>query len=117
MVVETTIVSEKLRIAAGEGESTEGIALDDEALDRVISPTSLALLRAIVAEDPGSIRATAAAVDRDVKNVHENLMELSRLGVVEFEWDGNARKPRIPYDELVVSVPLPRGGDDSDDAG
>jgi predicted transcriptional regulator len=108
LVVETTTVSETLRIAAAEG-STEGIALDDEALDRVVSPTSLALLRAIVAEEPGSIRATAAAVDRDVKNVHENLMELSRLGVVEFEWDGNARKPRVPYDELAVSVPLPEG--------
>jgi predicted transcriptional regulator len=115
-LVERTTIMAELRITTADDAGEGALALDDDALSRALSPTSLELLRAIAAEEPGSIRATAGAVGRDVKNVHENLMALSRIGVVELEWDGNARRPRVPYDELVVSVPL-RGESDPDSSG
>jgi predicted transcriptional regulator len=95
--------------ADGPHDADEGVTtltVPRPALPRVLAPTNLDLLRAIRTEEPDSIRETAAAVDRDVKNVHENLMELSRLGVVEFEWDGRARRPVVDYDAVSVSVSL-----------
>lgn len=96
---------------AADGEGSDTLDLDEAAVSQVMRPTTIALLRTIVAENPESIRATAEAVDRDVKNVHRNLMDLSRLGVVEFEWEGRARRPVVPYDELSVSVPLRPDGE------
>lgn len=47
-------------------------------LHRALAPTNLTLLRVIVRKQPESIRATARAVDRDVKEVHRNLNELEQ---------------------------------------
>lgn len=71
-------------------------------------PRTVELLETIRAEEPESIRATARAVERDPKNVHEELTQLSRLGVVQFEQDGRGKRPVFPYREVVIDLPFDR---------
>ena len=90
------------------------LVLEDEAdLQRLLSPANLTLLRAIREHDPESMRATAALVDRDFKEVHRNLTELEALNVVEFEADGRSKRPIVRFDEIDVQVSLePEESDD-----
>lgn len=92
---------ERLRRAeAGETgaaiEQDERFILNFESyddLDRLMRTANLELIEVIVADQPSSIRETATAVDRDYREVHRNLEELESLGVVEFEDDGQRKRP------------------------
>ena len=50
----------------------------------VFTDSTLALLRALNVHEPASIRETACLVERDKKNVHDQLRKLAAYGVVEF---------------------------------
>ena len=82
---------------------------DEAALARLLSARNLELLRAIASEDPESIRALARTVDRDVKNVSTALDDIEALGLVEFERDGQAKRPTIWYDDIEIAVDLRSG--------
>lgn len=62
-------------------------------VERLMRTSNLALLEAIVNDQPESIRQTAEAVDRDYSEVHRNLKELEALGVIEFQEDGASKQP------------------------
>lgn len=79
-----------------------------DLLFETFTPLTMEILRTIADAEPNSIRETARLVDRDVKNVHDELMRLERLGVVRFDRDGQAKRPVLPYDELVISLPFDR---------
>lgn len=79
---------------------------DPEDLHRVTRPKNLELLRAIARERPEGIRATARLVGRDVRQVHRNLEELADLGLVEFEENGQSKRPTVWYDEIDIQLPL-----------
>lgn len=84
----------------------ERVYNDPDELHRITRPKNLELLRTIARERPASIRETARFVERDVRQVHQNLEELEQLGLVEFEETGNAKRPHVWYDELNVELPL-----------
>lgn len=88
----------------------ERVYNDPDELHRITRPKNLELLRTIVRERPASIRETARLVGRDVRQVHENLEELERLELLDFEETGRAKRPQVWYDEITVELPL---GDDS----
>ena len=79
---------------------------DIQDLHRVTRPKNLELLRAIVREEPASIRETARLVERDVRQVHRNLEELEELGLIEFEANGRSKRPTVWYDTIEVDLPL-----------
>ena len=81
-----------------------------DLLFETFTPRTMALLETIADDAPESIRETARLVDRDVKNVHEELSELERLGVIRFETTGRAKQPIFPYEEIVISLPFDRDG-------
>ena len=62
-------------------------------VEQLMRSSNLELLKAIVDEDPESIRQTADTVDRDYKEVHRNLSELESLGVIEFVEEGGSKRP------------------------
>lgn len=95
-------------LAAGENvEDRHVLVLDDEAdLQRLLSPANLALLRTIREHEPESMRAAAALVDRDFKDVHRNLTELEALNVLEFEANGRSKRPVVRFDAIDVEVSL-----------
>jgi len=92
-----------------DAESSPTIAFEsyDELL-ATFTPQTLELIDAIRNEDPRSINETARVVDRDVKNVHEELGRLARLGVIYFEEDGQSKRPVVWFDELVINLPFER---------
>lgn len=79
---------------------------DIETVFEMFTPQTMELLEAVATHDPASIRETARLVDRDIKNVHEELSELGRQGLIEFVDDGNAKQPVFPYEELIISLPF-----------
>lgn len=75
---------------------------DETLLAETFNEQTYTLLNAILDEEPSSIRETARLVGRDKKNVHEELTTLEALGVIRFEQDGQSKRPRFPYDDLVI---------------
>lgn len=94
----------------------ERVYNDPDELHRITRPKNLELLRTIARKQPESIRETARFVERDIRQVHQNLEELEGLGLVEFEETGNARRPCVWYDELNVELPLADDTSENPDA-
>lgn len=96
--------------ALKRGESTDQpdtiSFVDMQSLFETFNPLTIELLKAINAQNPESIRETARLVERDVKNVHTELSELARLGVIRFEKEGRGKRPVFPYDRLQFDVPF-----------
>ena len=81
-------------------------------LMETLTPRVLDLIEAIRREEPASINETARVVDRDVKNVHEELSRLAQLGIIFFEQDGQSKRPVVWFDELLINLPFgPEAGD------
>jgi predicted transcriptional regulator len=119
--------AERLRRAEA-GEEGEAIEQDVrfilnfeeyEEIDRLMRTSNLELIQAIATEHPDSIRETAAIVDRDYSDVHRNLSELESLGVIEFESDGQGKRPilRRGASNVDVSIQFPQSADDGEAPG
>ena len=81
-------------------------------LMETLTPRVLDLIEATRRDGPASINETARVVDRDVKNVHEELSRLAQLGIIFFEEDGQSKRPVVWFDELVINFPFdPEAGD------
>ncbi|WP_256545615.1 HVO_A0114 family putative DNA-binding protein [Halobellus inordinatus] len=81
-------------------------------LMETLTPRVLDLIEAIRREEPTSINETARVVDRDVKNVHQELSRLAQLGIIFFEEDGQRKRPVVWFDELVINLSFdPEAGD------
>ncbi|WP_137284604.1 HVO_A0114 family putative DNA-binding protein [Halorussus salinisoli] len=76
---------------------------NEKQLDKVFNERTYTLLRVIRDQQPQSIRETARLVDRDVKNVHEELTKLEALGIIQFDENGQSKRPIFPYDDLIIS--------------
>lgn len=84
------------------GEPTTVTFANERQLGEVFNEHTYRLLRVVREEQPDSIRETARLLDRDVKNVHEELTTLEALGIVRFEEDGQSKRPIFPYDDLLI---------------
>lgn len=77
-----------------------------EELMGSLTPSVLELIGAIRREEPDSINEAARVVDRDVKNVHEELTHLAQLGIIYFEEEGRSKRPVVWFNELVIVLPF-----------
>ncbi|RLM88468.1 transcriptional regulator [Haloarcula sp. Atlit-7R] len=77
-----------------------------DQLAQVLTPRAIDLLQAIAQEEPASIREATRLVNRDIKQVSENLERLEEYGIVEFVNEGRAKRPVVPYDEIDIQLPL-----------
>lgn len=106
--------------ALDRGETPEPhfeVVFEDPAdIHRVTRPRNLELLRTIVQHEPDSIRETARLVDRDVRQVHDNLAELEALHLLEFEEDGRRKRPTVWYDSIELDLSLTSSGTTRDEA-
>lgn len=103
------------RLESGDDpEDIHVLSLQDEkSVARLFSPANMQLLRTIARDQPESMRATARLVERDIKDVSRNLNELETLGVIEFEQQGRAKRPIVPYDDIDVHLSLSPPQDES----
>ena len=75
-----------------EADSTPTLSFTSyDDLMATLTPSVLDLIEAIRRDEPGSINETARVVDRDVKNVHEELDRLAQLGIIFFEDEGQRK--------------------------
>ena len=98
------VAAQKRLERAEAGETGEAIEQDTRFIlnfeeysdiDQLMRERNLRLIEAIVEHEPDSMQAAAAAVDRDYREVHRNLRELESLGVIEFEDDGQRKRPQL----------------------
>jgi len=78
-----------------------------------LTPRVLDLIEAIRRDEPASINETARVVDRDVKNVHEELSRLTQLGIIFFEEDGQRKRPVVWFDDLVITLSFDQAAGDT----
>jgi predicted transcriptional regulator len=90
---------------AEEGERRITFESTDE-LGRVFSPRAIDLLRTITRERPESMREAARLVDRDIKDVSRNLDRLEEYGVIQYDSDGQSKRPVVPYDDIQIDLGL-----------
>jgi len=111
-----TVESDKHSDESGTDHPTVSFP-DVDTATAVFTDSTLALLRALNVHEPSSIREAARLVDRDKKNVYDQLCKLAAYGVVDFVEEGNAKRPVVAYDEIVFdfAVSLDSEEDRSDE--
>ena len=79
---------------------------DASRLQRVLTPRRLELIRSLLEGSADSIRDLADRLDRDVRQVHDDVDLLNEYGIVRFHEDGTAKGPFIPYETISIEVEL-----------
>ena len=104
------------RLADGDTTDTPPrlTVADYDELAATLTPQTLELIETVRREAPENVTQTARLVDRDVKNVHEELTRLAALGIVDFESVGRRRRPTVWFDELRISLPVAPDGERGD---
>jgi predicted transcriptional regulator len=88
---------------------------DASRLQRILTPRRLELVRSLIDAPAESMRGLAGRLDRDVRQVHDDLQLLSEYRIVHFREADGAKKPHIPYDTVKIEVELSKSlGDASD---
>jgi len=88
---------------------------DASRLQRILTPRRLELLRSLMDAPAESIRDLADRLDRDVRQVHDDLQLLSEYRIVHFREEGSAKKPFVPYETVKIEVELSKSlGDTSE---
>ncbi len=82
-----------------------------EAVRTLLTPTRLALLRAIRARHPGSVYELAGQLKRDLKNVQQDLRLLEEYGLVRLTKSRRVGKrrvkvPRAPFDAIALKIAI-----------
>ena len=73
-----------------------------ETLLSVLSPRRLDLLRVLHELGPSSVRALARKLNRDYKNVHQDVTLLERAGLVQRKGE----KVNAPWDRIIAEIRL-----------
>ena len=79
---------------------------DFETMGKVLTGTRLSLLAALRDRRPKSIQELAKIVERDFKNVYQDIIFLEEFGLVTLDRTGVRRpsNPRAAFDELVLAA-------------
>ena len=82
-----------------------------EAARNLLTPNRLALLRTVRSGRPGSIYELAKMVDRDLKNVQDDLRILERYGLIRMtdttrSGKRRVRVPRSLFDQIELKIAI-----------
>ncbi len=73
---------------------------------KVLTEKRLELLKMIKDKKPASVYELAKIVDRDIKNVLEDLTYLKELGLVEITETRDKKIPHVDYDKIAFEVAI-----------
>lgn len=79
---------------------------DASRLQRILTPRRLELVRSLMDESADSIRALADRLDRDVRQVHDDVQLLSEYRIVHFTEADGAKQPSVPYETVKIEVEI-----------
>ena len=80
-----------------------------DALRRVLTEKRIELLHLIRLHHPESIYELAKIANRDLKNVHEDLLILKEVGLLSLEELGDERgrvQPKVEFDTLKIEIAI-----------
>jgi len=97
------------KIMAGEKVSRKkGLYFENlDAMRKVLTPKRLELLHTVKEKRPQSIYELAKVMNRDLKNVTQDLAFLERLGLVELKKTKDKRAkttPSVEYDKILLEI-------------
>jgi predicted transcriptional regulator len=106
------------RLERGESaDSTPTLSFHSyDDLMSTFTSSTLDLIAAIRREQPASMNEAARVVERDVKNVHDQLTRLESLGVIYFAEEGQSKRPVVWFDDLVIDIPFDEESEPADRA-
>lgn len=70
----------------------------------VFTKKRMELVRAIMNHEPQSIRELANEVERDVKNVFDDLKILQNVNIINFQDCGNCKKPVVAKKTIIFNL-------------
>ena len=83
---------------------------DATRLQRLLTPRRLELVRSLMDAPAESMRDLAERLDRDVRQVHDDLQILNEYRIVHFREEDGAKKPFVPYNTVRIEVELGLSG-------
>ena len=89
---------------------------DASRLQRILTPRRLDVVRSLMGAPAESMRDLADRLDRDVRQVHDDLQLLNEYRIVHFREEGGAKKPYVPYDTVTIEVELTKPLDDASES-
>jgi len=89
---------------------------DASRLQRILTPRRLELVRSLMDAPAESMRALADRLDRDVRQIHDDLQILNEYRIVHFREEDGAKKPFVPYDTVTIEVELTTSLDDASES-
>jgi predicted transcriptional regulator len=96
------------RIPKGPREEVGFTSLD--AARNFLTRERLALLHTIRSRHPGSLYELAKMVDRDFKNVQEDIRILERHGLVRISKEPRGKRkvkvPQVPFEEIALRIAI-----------
>ena len=82
-----------------------------ESLARVLSDKNRLLLDLIIEQQPQSLAELEALSGRAKSNLSRTLKSMERFGLVELlKGEGGTLRPRVPYGEIRLDLPMGRAG-------
>ncbi len=92
------------------GKKKPGIYFENlETMRKAITVQRLKILKVIKAEHPASIYRLAKMLDRNLKNVSDDVHYLADLGLIELEKTKDGREkttPTVNYDKILLEIPV-----------
>lgn len=70
--------------------------------DEVLTPKRRELIETLRTTDADSVRALARELGRDKGQVSRDLGALAEHGIVRYETDGNAKRPRLTQEHIII---------------
>ena len=89
---------------------------DASRLQRILTPRRLELVWSLMDAPADSIRDLADRLDRDIRQVHDDVQTLAEYRIVHFREEGGAKQPYVPYDTVKIEVELTKSLGDSSES-
>ena len=94
---------ERMKRFMNETEKTLFLDPFQDDFFEVFTQKRMELIRAIRSNQPSSIRALAKIVDRDIKNVFNDLQMLNEKNMIDFVNQGRSKKPVVKKHTIVFT--------------
>lgn len=89
---------------------------DASRLQRVLTPRRLELVESLMTEPAESIRDLADRLNRDVRQVHDDVQLLNEYRIVHLREVNGAKQPFVPYKTVRIEVELELSADEGEES-
>lgn len=87
-------------LARGGMEGVHVLSL--ETAQRILTPKRYEIIDVLRREEVESVRGLARRLDRDKAQVSRDLQDLAEYGIIRYDRDGRAKRPRIAQEHIVI---------------